>query len=141
VHSSYRSDVPSSVKASTHGGGGTRDGAQDRRRGIAGGAPFPCLSHAAGVVAPATSVPCVRPERYASHREGAIGAGCAWPAESAPIAGCLPRRSCPGPLELLAELPLSPLQNWRLEHRDLPDDAVVERIVRQFYTSRPRAVP
>jgi len=37
VHSSYRSDVPSS-EGSTHGGG-TRDGAQDRRRGMAGGAP------------------------------------------------------------------------------------------------------
>jgi AcrR family transcriptional regulator len=40
---------------------------------------------------------------------------------------------------LLAELPLSLLQNWRLEHRDQPDDAVVERIVRQFYTPRPPA--
>jgi hypothetical protein len=29
---------------------------------------------------------------------------------------------------------LSLLQNWRLEHRDQPGDAVVERIVRQFYT-------
>ena len=37
-------------------------------------------------------------------------------------------------VELLAELPLSLLQNWRLEHHDQPDDAVVERIVRQFYT-------
>lgn len=40
-------------------------------------------------------------------------------------------------IELLAELPLSLLQNWRLEHRDQPGDAVVERIVRQFYTVRP----
>ena len=40
-------------------------------------------------------------------------------------------------VELLAELPLSLLQNWRLEHRGQPDDAVVERIVRQFYTPRP----
>jgi AcrR family transcriptional regulator len=38
--------------------------------------------------------------------------------------------------ELLAELPLSLLQNWRLEHRAQPDEAVVERIVRQFYTPR-----
>lgn len=37
-------------------------------------------------------------------------------------------------VELLAELPLSLLQNWRLEHRAQPDEAVVERIVRQFYT-------
>lgn len=40
-------------------------------------------------------------------------------------------------IDLLAELPLSLLQNWRLEHRDQPGDAVVERIVRQFYTVRP----
>jgi AcrR family transcriptional regulator len=37
-------------------------------------------------------------------------------------------------VELLAELPLSLLQNWRLEHRGQPNDAVVDRIVRQFYT-------
>jgi AcrR family transcriptional regulator len=37
-------------------------------------------------------------------------------------------------VELLAGLPLSLLQNWRLEHRGQPDDAVVDRIVRQFYT-------
>jgi AcrR family transcriptional regulator len=40
-------------------------------------------------------------------------------------------------MELLAELPLSLLQNWRLEHRDQPGQEVVERIVRQFYTPRP----
>jgi AcrR family transcriptional regulator len=39
--------------------------------------------------------------------------------------------------ELLAGLPLSLLQNWRLEHHGQPDAAVVERIVRQFYTPRP----
>jgi AcrR family transcriptional regulator len=37
-------------------------------------------------------------------------------------------------LELLAQLPLSLLQNWRLEHGSEPDNAVVERIVGQFYT-------
>jgi len=40
-------------------------------------------------------------------------------------------------IELLSQLPLSLLQNWRLEHGQNPDDAVVERIVRQFYTPRP----
>jgi AcrR family transcriptional regulator len=40
-------------------------------------------------------------------------------------------------VELLAQLPLSLLQNWRLENAEDPDDAVVERIVRQFYTPRP----
>jgi AcrR family transcriptional regulator len=63
------------------------------------------------------------------------------------LTGCLrlivDRGVCRGELpagsdvELLAELPLSLLQNWRLEHRGQPDDAVVERIVRQFYTPRP----
>jgi len=40
-------------------------------------------------------------------------------------------------VELLAGLPLSLLQNWRLEHQDQPGEAVVDRIVRQFYTPRP----
>lgn len=40
-------------------------------------------------------------------------------------------------VELLSRLPLSLLQNWRLEHHSQPDDAVVDRIVRQFYTPRP----
>lgn len=39
-------------------------------------------------------------------------------------------------LELLAELPLSLLQNWRLEHGRNPGEDAVERIVRQFYTPR-----
>lgn len=39
-------------------------------------------------------------------------------------------------VELLAELPLSLLQNWRLEHGRNPGDEVVDRIVRQFYTPR-----
>ncbi|MGH3125428.1 MAG: TetR/AcrR family transcriptional regulator [Streptosporangiaceae bacterium] len=39
-------------------------------------------------------------------------------------------------VELLAGLPLSLLQSWRLEHHGQPDDAVVERIVRQFYSPR-----
>jgi AcrR family transcriptional regulator len=42
-------------------------------------------------------------------------------------------------VELLAGLPLSLLQNWRLEHHSQPNAAVVERIIRQFYTPpRPR---
>jgi AcrR family transcriptional regulator len=36
--------------------------------------------------------------------------------------------------ELLAELPLSLLQNWRLRHHDQPGDGVADRIVRQFFT-------
>ncbi len=40
-------------------------------------------------------------------------------------------------VELLSQLPLSLLQNWRLEHDRDPDEDVVERIVRQFYTPAP----
>ncbi len=40
-------------------------------------------------------------------------------------------------IELLSQLPLSLLQNWRLEHEQNPGDAVIERIVAQFYTPRP----
>lgn len=46
-------------------------------------------------------------------------------------------------IDLLTQLPLSLLQNWRLEHAGQPGDEVAERIVRQFYTpaapSRQRA--
>ena len=39
-------------------------------------------------------------------------------------------------VELLAGLPLSLLQTWRLEHGRNPGGEVVDRIVRQFYTPR-----
>lgn len=42
-------------------------------------------------------------------------------------------------VELLSQLPLSLLQNWRLEHREQPGEEVAERIVRQFYTPPPPA--
>lgn len=38
-------------------------------------------------------------------------------------------------VELMSVLPLALLQYWRLEHDQQPDDAVVERIVGQFYSS------
>jgi AcrR family transcriptional regulator len=37
-------------------------------------------------------------------------------------------------VDLLSMLPVTILQNWRLEHGQSPDDATVERIVGQFYT-------
>jgi AcrR family transcriptional regulator len=37
-------------------------------------------------------------------------------------------------IDLLSQLPLSLLQNWRLEHAEQPGDEVADRIVRQFYT-------
>jgi AcrR family transcriptional regulator len=47
-------------------------------------------------------------------------------------------------VDLLSQLPLSLLQNWRLEQDREPDETVVNRIVNQFYTpcpapGRPRA--
>jgi AcrR family transcriptional regulator len=43
-------------------------------------------------------------------------------------------------VELLATLPLTLLQTWRVEHDGRPDDAAVERIVAQFFTPTP-AIP
>jgi AcrR family transcriptional regulator len=43
--------------------------------------------------------------------------------------------------ELLAQLPLSLLQNWRLQHQHDPDETVVERIVAQFYTPTSKQPP
>jgi AcrR family transcriptional regulator len=40
-------------------------------------------------------------------------------------------------VELLSMLPLTFLQNWRLEHERGPDAEVVRRIVDQFFTPRP----
>lgn len=37
-------------------------------------------------------------------------------------------------VELLAQLPLSLLQNWRLGHAGQPGEEIADRIVRQFYT-------
>jgi AcrR family transcriptional regulator len=41
-------------------------------------------------------------------------------------------------VELLAALPLTLLQNWRLDHERGPDDAVVDRIVDQFFSPATR---
>jgi AcrR family transcriptional regulator len=37
-------------------------------------------------------------------------------------------------VELLSAVPLTLLQNWRLDHDQPPDDAAVDRIVDQFFT-------
>jgi AcrR family transcriptional regulator len=44
-------------------------------------------------------------------------------------------------VELLSMLPATLLQSWRQGHDQGPDDAVVERIVDQFYTLAPRRAP
>lgn len=41
-------------------------------------------------------------------------------------------------IDLLSMLPLTVLQNWRLEHGQSPDDTVVERIVHQFFAPSSR---
>ena len=43
--------------------------------------------------------------------------------------------------ELLALLPLTLLQSWRLHHGQGPDDAAVERIVNQFFTPAEEGAP
>ena len=40
-------------------------------------------------------------------------------------------------LDLLSQLPLSLLRNWRLEHAEQPGEDVADRIVRQFYPPGP----
>ena len=44
-------------------------------------------------------------------------------------------------VELLSMLPLALFQHWRLGHERDPDDAVVARIVDQFYTPTPGVPP
>jgi AcrR family transcriptional regulator len=44
-------------------------------------------------------------------------------------------------VELLSTLPLTLLQNWRLEHDQGPDDAAVLRIVDQFFSPAPPPGP
>ena len=76
----------------------------------------------------------VNPElRAAWHRGlGGMLAGC--------VRQILTRAAARGELapeadiDLLAQLPLSLLQNWRLEHAQQPGDDVADRIVAQFYT-------
>jgi AcrR family transcriptional regulator len=75
------------------------------------------------------------PELRAAWRKGVAAAliDCAREiVERAVARGELPATS---DTELLSMLPVTLLQNWRLEHDSSPDDAAVERIVRQFYTS------
>ena len=76
------------------------------------------------------------PELRAAWRHGVAGAltGCLRTIVSRAVErGELPVDS---DVELLAQLPLSLLQTWRQEHDHRPDEAVVERIVAQFFTPR-----
>lgn len=76
------------------------------------------------------------PELRAALRESAVGAmtaRCRQVLDRAVARGDLPASA---DTELLAMLPLALLQNWTLAHGNPPDDAVVDRIVAQFYTPR-----
>jgi AcrR family transcriptional regulator len=76
------------------------------------------------------------PELRTAWRRGVAGAltGCL----RTIVSRALERGELPvdSDVDLLSQLPLSLLQNWRLEHDKRPDDAAVERIVAQFYTPR-----
>ena len=71
--------------------------------------------------------------RAAWHRGlGGMLAGCV--REVVTRAAARGELSADADLDLLSQLPLSLLQNWRLEHAEQPGDEVADRIVRQFYT-------
>jgi AcrR family transcriptional regulator len=76
----------------------------------------------------------VNPElRSAWHRGiGGMLAGCV--RQIVTRAAARGERPPDADVDLLSQLPLSLLQNWRLEHGGQPGDDVVDRIVRQFYT-------
>jgi AcrR family transcriptional regulator len=78
------------------------------------------------------------PDLRMAWRRGVAGALTA--SVRAIVERAIERRELPeaSDVELLSPLPLVLLQNWRLEHDKAPDDAVVQRIVDQFYTSPPR---
>jgi AcrR family transcriptional regulator len=91
-------------------------------------------SAARGAVAAVSGEIASNPElRQAWRRslEGTLWACMRVIVERAIARGELPASS---DVELLSMLPLTLLQNWRLEHDHGPDDAAVERIVAQFYT-------
>jgi AcrR family transcriptional regulator len=81
------------------------------------------------------------PELRAAWHRGLAGAlaGCVRTiVERAVARGELPATS---DVELLSVLPLAVLQHLALEHDRRPDDAVVARIVDQFYTPRTASAP
>src|SRR5262249_34348980 len=74
------------------------------------------------------------PELRTAWRRGVAAAVTGCGGEIAGRAGGGRELPAPSDVELLSMLPITLLQNWRLEHGTSPDDAVVDRIVRQFYT-------
>jgi AcrR family transcriptional regulator len=73
------------------------------------------------------------PELRKAWRQGLTGA--LWDCVRVIVDRAIARGELPATsdVEMLSMLPLTLLQNWRLEHGQGPDDAVVGRIVDQFY--------
>jgi AcrR family transcriptional regulator len=91
-------------------------------------------SAAQRAVAAVTGEIASNPELAKAWRQGVAGTLLACVrviVERALARGELPASS---DVELLAMLPVTLLQNWRMEHGQGPDDTVVERIVAQFFT-------
>jgi AcrR family transcriptional regulator len=91
-------------------------------------------SAAAPAIAAVTGEIASNPELRKAWRHGVTGtltAGVRVILERAVARGELPAGT---DIEMLAMLPLTLLQNWRLEHGQGPGDAVVGRIVDQFFT-------
>lgn len=91
-------------------------------------------SAARGAVAAVSGEIATNPELREAWRESVAGTLSA--CVRAIVERAVERGELPGgsDIELLAMLPLTLLQNWRLEYGRSPDDAAVERIVEQFYT-------
>jgi AcrR family transcriptional regulator len=81
------------------------------------------------------------PELAKAWRQGVAGTlvACVWTVvDRAVERGELPESS---DVELLSLLPVTLLQSWRQAHGQAPDDAVVERIVDEFFTPVPPVPP
>ena len=92
-------------------------------------------------VAAVTGEIASNPELAKAWRQGVAGTLLACTraiVERALARGELPAAS---DVDLLTMLPVTLLQNWRQTYEYSPDDAVVERIVTQFFTPAPRRAP
>src|SRR5258708_16420807 len=98
-------------------------------------------SAAQPAVAAVTGEIASNPELAKAWRQGVAGTLLACTraiVERALARGELPAAS---DVDLLTMLPVTLLQNWRQTYEYSPDDAVVERIVTQFFTPAPRRAP
>jgi AcrR family transcriptional regulator len=93
-------------------------------------------SSAAQAVAAVTGEIASNPELRQAWRQGTAGtiSSCV----GVIVARAIERGELPvaSDVELLSMLPVTLLQNWRAEHDRRPDNAVIDRIVEQFYSPR-----